>query len=104
MASVAAEAISRALLVESGDDCRRMALAQPPAQYQNVMSKRLRKLRNLRWFTPAKTFRLMSIIALQIDKIAPAPGVVFLAETLTLTHQSPNCTYMSSMDSDHEIR
>ena len=111
MASVAAEAISRALLVESGDDCRRMALAQSPAQYQNVMSKRLRKLRNLRWFTPAKTFRLMSIIALQIKKIAAykaAPGVVleteFLAETLTITHQSPKCTYMSYMDSDHEIR
>ena len=46
----------------------------------------------------------MSIIALQIKKIAPAPGVVFLAETLTVTHQLPKCTYMSYMDSDHEIR
>ena len=52
----------------------------------------------------------MSIIALQIEKIAPAPGEVFLAETLTVTHQSPKCTYMSYMsymsymDSDHEIR
>ena len=34
-----------------------VARAQPPAQYQNVMSKRLGKLRNLRWFTPAKSFR-----------------------------------------------
>jgi hypothetical protein len=49
--------------------------------------------------------------ALQIKKIAAykaAPGVVleteFLAETLTITHQSPKCTYMSYMDSDHEIR
>ena len=53
----------------------------------------------------------MNIIALQIKKIAAykaAPGVVleaeFLAETLTITHQSPKCTYMSYIDSDHEVR
>ena len=77
------------------------------------MRKRLRKLRNSRWFTPAKSFRRsgVNIIALQIKKIAAykaAPGVVleteFLAETLTIIHQSPKCTYMSYIDSDHEVR
>jgi hypothetical protein len=114
MASVAAEAISRALLVESGDDCRcRVALAQPPAQYQNVMHKRLKKAKKLALVHPAKSFRRsgVNIIALQIKKIAAykaAPGVVleteFLAETLTIIHQSPKCTYMSYIDSDHEVR
>lgn len=83
-----------------------MALAQPPAQYQNVMSKRAKKAKKLALVHPGKILPAfwMSIIALQIEKIAPAPGVVFLAETLTVTHQSPKCTYMSYMDSDHEIR
>lgn len=65
-----------------------------------------RKAKKLALVHPGKILPAfwMSIIALQIEKIAPAPGVVFLAETLTVTHQSPKCTYMSYMDSDHEIR